>query len=152
MLTYQMYDRGAVLITRQAESCSDELKVSVIGAPIGATLLFRDNDGKGTTFYRALRDGACTVPFVKMSGAVKVTLILQESGKLPERLSCEGLFVKTAAPGVVTVEPDDTDIHSHVSQLLMEHGEIRRELTETKEKLEKLTRRVEAALEGYDVT
>ncbi len=151
MLTYKLLDNnGGVILSRQPEVVEKELTVHFDGAPENATAVFETESGD--SYYRILMDGECSLPIERISGSVKVTVLILDdpTGKL--RWYCEGLKADKLQSGETLITPDDMNLPDAVAALRLENQEIRKTCKDLEERFTSFEEQLERIMEGYSVT
>lgn len=141
-------NRG-VILTRQPELIKDELLITFAGAPDKATAIF--DNGNGDSLYRLLEDGSCAVPATFLTGETRVTVTLLNGAANAPKWACEGIK-GTETKGGVFVCPNDMDVPSKITDVLIAQDEITDQMSELMKKYSELEIKLNKLLEGYDIT
>lgn len=149
-MKYKILDNGtAVVLTRQPELVYEELYIDFSDAPSGATAIFEVG---GSSLYRLLDGGACSVPADKLGGVVKVTVALLDGSARPRKWSCEELLAEKQKSGGVLVAPNDMNLPQRFIELKLENETIRRDQKRIEDRIKELECQLKKLLEGYDLT
>ncbi|MCD8309494.1 MAG: hypothetical protein LUD19_06540 [Clostridia bacterium] len=148
-MEYKILDKSGVIISRQPETVTGELSITFTNAPDNATAVFKTSSG---TLYRPLQDNACTIPFRTLTGEIEVTVTVLNGKAKPPVYKCEGLKAQTLKSGEVLVLPNDMDLPSKVTDILIDMQDIRAELKDLSDKYSELGEKLDGILEGYDIT
>jgi hypothetical protein len=123
-MTYRILSTGkGVIINRMPETVENKIIFDFERAPEHATAIFTFDDG--TSYYRDLCDGRCSITKKDVAGCIGVALAILD-GKTPvARWECEGVKAEKYCDGYVTLVPDDSDLPSKFVSLQMELEEER---------------------------
>ena len=116
-------------------------------APSDATAIIETGE---ISLYRKLSEGSCAVPIKKLSGEVRVTVVIT-NGKTPlQKWLCEELKVEKLKDGGILIYPNDLNLPQTIVDLRLENHNIREEYRTIKEELEAVKKRLEEITEPYD--
>lgn len=140
---------SGIITTRQPEVVSDTLKISFIGVPEKATVIFEREDG--VCAYRLLSDEKCEVKSDWLKGSVKVIVAILNGSMCSQRWFCESFRVKRLEHGLVIISPEDEDMQKKIVKLQEAVDDLETSKKELFEKQKKLEIKIDKIYEGYDI-
>ena len=149
-MEYKLLNNGrAVLVTRKPEVIYDDLTVSFSGAPEGATAVI---EILGITLYRDIKDGVCSIPWEKLKGDIKIT-VMHLNGTIPTPTwSCDEISAEALKDEGILIYPNSLDLERIISDLRLENDHIRQENEDNKKTLKAIQTRLEDIMNAYDFT
>ena len=149
-MRYKLLGSGkAVIISREHEIVYDNFFITFSGAPSDATAIL---DVNGSSLYRKLEDGVCSIPANKLVGEIRVTVVILDGTTPIKRWNCEELKAETLRDGGTLVSPNDMNLPQKLADLELEYEHIRQTNERITKRLQALEDRLEKILEGYDLT
>jgi hypothetical protein len=148
-MTYRILSTGkGVIINRMPETVENKIIFDFERAPEHATAIFTFDDG--TSYYRDLCDGRCSITKKDVAGCIGVALAILD-GKTPvARWECEGVKAEKYCDGYVTLVPDDSDLPSKFVSLQMELEEERLLTKKLIENIDELKKEIRQFREEFD--
>ena len=140
--------RKGFVLTRKPEMVDKELIITFSGAPSGATAIFENADSN--SLYRLLADKTCSVPAdFLVNGEIKVTVTLLNGKTDAEKFTCEPICVERKN-GVILVYPNWLDLPMQIIEIYGEIQGVKDGMRELLGKYDRLDKKVEKLLDGYD--
>ena len=138
------------IVSRQPELVNGKLSLSFEKAPQDSTAIFQLTDG--TSYYRELNNGACSIEANKITGEIAVSVTIMNGEAISPVWICEGLKVDRLASGEYLALPNDMNLPLEVIKLKQENEDIRSFCKQLDEQISSLRITLEKIMEGHDFT
>ena len=150
MIEYKLLDIGKGIIPeRESRQFIKEVELSFGIRDEKATAIFGFADG--TSAYKTLEKGRCRLSLEGREGSVSVCVAVLNGDAEPRKWECEAIKITRTKIDTYIVAPDDQDIRQCFIDLCIENENIRTKMRELEEKYDKLSGRLDALMEGYDL-
>lgn len=156
-MIYRIFSNGRGVITsREEEVVRDKIVFCFERAPKHATAIVTFDDG--TSYYRELHDGNCSITKKNIEGHIGVALAILNGETPVARWECERIKVEQRCDGSVALSPDYADLPEKFALLQMELEEERlltksliENIDEFKKEIRQFREEFDRLYKGYQV-
>ena len=149
MVEYQLFEheKKGIILKRATVSHDKEkdLIVRFMNAPPGGMAIFETSDER--TVYRRIKNCECCVPRSFLNGVISVTYVVFSGNTV--KYQCENIYALDAGEKVV-ICPGGVNLETEVINLNLKIDILSKNYNELNGQLEKLNKKLEKILDGYD--
>lgn len=149
-MEYRLLKDGVgIITTREPELINDDLHITFMGAPKGATAIFERDDN--VSAYRFLVDGKCKLDGEFIYGVIRVVVAVLDSTSASKKWNCDSIRVKRFTNGITVVYHDEIDMREKIIKLQEDNSDLKETAKLLTEKYTELDTKLNKLLEGYDI-